>query len=167
MGRKCDFNEIAKSILAQVDDKVAFMEGGDGGRILFKYLEGKRYLIVLDDVWETEFWEYLVSSFPVSENGRNRILITTRLREIADHTRIKTLDLLNKDESWDLFREKVFGEEWCPPKLEEAGKRIVKICEGLPLMIIKVAELVSKADITVEYWNEVAADKESAIFMDA
>ncbi|XP_057808870.1 putative late blight resistance protein homolog R1A-10 [Salvia miltiorrhiza] len=173
VGRKCELNEIPRSILAQVDK--AFREGDDEQMInqyLYEFLKDKRYLIVLDDVWETEVWEYLRNYFPNSDDGRSRILITTRLREVADHTtissysNIKTVPLLNKEESWDLFREKVFGEEWCPPKLEEAGKKIVKHCDGLPLTIIKVAELLSKAEITVEYWNEVAADKENSVFMD-
>ncbi|KAH6761492.1 hypothetical protein C2S52_018925 [Perilla frutescens var. hirtella] len=171
VGRKCQLNEIPRSILAQVDEIITERDDEEINQHLCEFLKDRRYLIVLDDVWETEVWEYLISCFPNSDDGRSRILITTRLREVADHTtitcysNIKTVPLLNKEESWDLFREKVFGEEWCPPKLEDAGKKIVKNCDGLPLTIIKVAELLSEREITVEYWNEVAADKENSVFM--
>ncbi|KAH6806748.1 hypothetical protein C2S51_031579 [Perilla frutescens var. frutescens] len=171
VGRKCQLNEIPRSILAQVDEIITERDDEEINQHLCEFLKDRRYLIVLDDVWETEVWEYLISCFPNSDDGRSRILITTRLREVADHTtitcysNIKTVPLLNKEESWDLFREKVFGEEWCPPKLEDAGKKIVKNCDGLPLTIIKVAELLSEREITVEYWNEVAADTENSVFM--
>ncbi|XP_047978718.1 putative late blight resistance protein homolog R1A-10 [Salvia hispanica] len=172
VGRKCELSEIPWHILAQVDK--SFGDGdGDGdcemiNQRLYEFLKDKRYLIVLDDVWETKVWDYLECCFPNSDNGRSRILITTRLMEVCDHcnSRARTVPFLNKEESWDLFWEKVFGEEWCPPKLEEAGRKIVKHCDGLPLTIVKVAELLSKVDITVEYWNEVASDKENSVFLE-
>ncbi|KAL7153030.1 hypothetical protein ABFS83_04G137700 [Erythranthe nasuta] len=55
----------------------------------------------------------------------------------------------------------------CPAELEKAGMKIAEICEGLPLTIIKVAQILSEADKTAEYWNEVAADKRHSVFVDA
>ncbi|GFP83584.1 putative late blight resistance protein homolog r1b-8 [Phtheirospermum japonicum] len=59
---------------------------------------------------------------------------------------------LSKEESWELLREKVFGEEsLCPPLLKNAGKKIAECCEGLPLTIVTVGELLSKVKRTPDY----------------
>ncbi|XP_042003677.1 putative late blight resistance protein homolog R1A-3 [Salvia splendens] len=64
--------------------------------------------------------------------------------------------LMDKDESWDLLREKVFAMMVpCSFQLEEAGRKIAEKCDGLPLTIIKVAHLLSGSEKTVEYWNEM------------
>ncbi|XP_012854075.1 PREDICTED: putative late blight resistance protein homolog R1C-3 [Erythranthe guttata] len=136
--------------------------------MVYKSLKGSRYLIVLDDVWDTELWDELISSFPIGENGGN-ILLTTRLEEVANNLwssfRIRFLD---KKESWDLFRQKVFGEEESfSYELERAGKKIAEKCEGLPLTIVTVADILSKAEKTAKYWSEVAAKKQSSVFVDA
>ncbi|EYU17691.1 hypothetical protein MIMGU_mgv1a025613mg [Erythranthe guttata] len=132
--------------------------------------DDKRYLMVLDDIWDNDVWFGLIHHFP-DDNRGSRILITTRLREVA-HTANADVDcevrFLDKKESWDLLREKVFGEqESLPYELEKAGKKIAEKCEGLPLTIITVAKILSKSDKTTEYWNKVAAEKQNSVFMDA
>ncbi|KAL2466262.1 Disease resistance RPP8-like protein 3 [Abeliophyllum distichum] len=49
---------------------------------LYKYLKGKRYLIVLKDTWDTKAWEEVQLLFPDDSNG-NRIILTTRLADVA------------------------------------------------------------------------------------
>ncbi|GFQ06975.1 putative late blight resistance protein homolog r1a-4 [Phtheirospermum japonicum] len=61
---------------------------------------------------------------------------------------------LDKDESWDLLRYKVFGDQdyySLPPQLEKAGKKIAENCEGLPLTIVTVANLLSEAEKNTPY----------------
>ncbi|KAL8498811.1 hypothetical protein ACS0TY_021952 [Phlomoides rotata] len=70
------------------------------------------------------------------------------LKDIADcRDRIHQVPLLNEEESWSLLRERAFGEKklW-PRELEKPGKLIADKCDGLPLMIVVVADLLSKAD---------------------
>ncbi|KAM3383342.1 putative late blight resistance protein R1A-4 [Capsicum galapagoense] len=50
--------------------------------MLQKSLKGKRYLIVLDDMWKTEVWDSVRLCFP-SENKGSGILLTTRNTEVA------------------------------------------------------------------------------------
>ncbi|PHT52003.1 hypothetical protein CQW23_06465 [Capsicum baccatum] len=50
--------------------------------ILQKSLKGKRYLIVLDDMWNSEAWDDVRLCFP-SENKESGILLTTRNNELA------------------------------------------------------------------------------------
>ncbi|XP_012829327.1 PREDICTED: putative late blight resistance protein homolog R1A-10 [Erythranthe guttata] len=139
-------------------------------RMVFKSLRCLRFLIVLDDVWDRELCYELAKLFPNDYTG-SRILLTTRLYEVAacayplNTFRVPFLD---KKESWDLLRTKVFGEqESLSYKLEKAGKKIAENCEGLPLTIVTVANILSEANKTIEYWNEVATDKQNSVYKDA
>lgn len=81
------------------------------GERLHKFLSGMRYLIALDDVWCTEVWDKLKFFLP-DNNNRSRILVTTRLSNVAIHDGswyLKT-NFLDDDTSWNLFFEKTFGQ---------------------------------------------------------
>ncbi|CAA2975118.1 late blight resistance homolog R1A-10, partial [Olea europaea subsp. europaea] len=50
--------------------------------ILYKNLKDKRYLVVMDDVWDTEVWDKVKGLFLNDKNG-SRVMITTRLDNVA------------------------------------------------------------------------------------
>ncbi|XP_047260633.1 putative late blight resistance protein homolog R1A-3, partial [Capsicum annuum] len=112
--------------------------------MLQKSLKGKRYLIVLDDMWKTEAWDAVRLCFP-SENKRSGILLTTRNIEVARDVGTENLslhmDLMGPDESWNLFKSVVFANEALPSEFETIGKKIAEKCHGLPLTISVVARL--------------------------
>lgn len=93
--------------------------------------------------------------------------MTTRLQKLANTEDIYQVRLLNREESWDLLREKVFDEdEVCPAQLEKAGRKIAENCDGLPLLIVTVANLLSRAEKTAEYWKK-AANRGDSLYMEA
>ncbi|XP_058112015.1 disease resistance protein RPP13-like [Magnolia sinica] len=51
-------------------------------KVVSEYLEGKKYLVVIDDIWTRDAWDGLVSAFPDGKNG-SRVLLTTRNEDIA------------------------------------------------------------------------------------
>ncbi|GER44216.1 disease resistance protein [Striga asiatica] len=141
------------------------------GELLYKSLSGRRYLVVMDDLWSVEAWEKMQFYFPDYADG-SRIVITTRLTRVAlymansvDVVEMKFLDednswnlfckFLDEDNSWNLFCRIVFEEESCPPELEETGKKIVKSCRGLPLSITVIGGLLSKVKQSRRYWENV------------
>ncbi|XP_047957190.1 putative late blight resistance protein homolog R1B-8 isoform X2 [Salvia hispanica] len=170
VGRKCEFGEILRCILAQVDPSTRdqLLTQGDIGDddyeklvgLLEKRLRDKKCLIVLDDVWEsdTRVMDYL-------PQDNVRILLTSRLG--FRKSSFLKLRLLNEEESKKLLCQKVFGEEVFPPHLEKLGKKIVQKCEGLPLMIVTVAGLLSKEEKTPQFWTEVADKQHNSVFVDA
>ncbi|KAL7115342.1 hypothetical protein ACP275_04G178300 [Erythranthe tilingii] len=179
IGPKYRLADILVDILTQlnnrdIDEVILLMKGAELlvelKRMVFKSLRFLRYLIVLDDVWEIDLCSVLLELFPDDKNG-SRVLVTTRMKKVADCAKplnICKIPFLDKKESWDLLRENVFGEEEpCSYGLEKAGKKIAKNCEGLPLTIITVANILSKVDKTIEYWNEVADDKRNSVYKDA
>lgn len=172
LGQKPQLKEILKGILSQVNPEIdKMLKEGDVGLdelkgMMYRNLKGKRYLLVLDDVWETQAWNDLRRLLHYNRNG-SRVLLTTRLQKLANTEDIYQVRLLNREESWDLLREKVFDEdEVCPAQLEKAGRKIAENCDGLPLLIVTVANLLSRAEKTAEYWKK-AANRGDSLYMEA
>ncbi|KAL1537967.1 putative late blight resistance protein R1B-16 [Salvia divinorum] len=130
------------------------------GEELHQTLYGRRYLIVLDDVWSVAAWEKIKSFFPENGNG-SRIVVTTREQKVVNYFGSSSLfvDFLDYKNSWDLFCEVAFAEQNCPPQLERIVEKIVGKCRGLPLAIRVIGGLLGKSLRTQEYWEEIAKDK--------
>ncbi|XP_073125322.1 putative late blight resistance protein homolog R1A-3 [Henckelia pumila] len=135
---------------------------------LYKCLKGRRYLIVMDDIWHKEAWEEIKRLFP-DDNMGSRVLLTTRLSDVAKYANSSChehhlMRLLNEKESWDVLSFKIFGdEESCPTELEEVGKRIARSCKGLPLSIVVVRGVLSKVARTLEEWESIAKNLNSVL----
>ncbi|KAL8491063.1 hypothetical protein ACS0TY_022907 [Phlomoides rotata] len=160
--------EITEDILAQVDPEAhKMLMGGseeEKSEGLKETLKGKRFLIVLDDV---SVGAYLQSSFPDERNG-SHVVLTTRLKYLGQDVSVENfidLRLLDKEESWDLLRQKVFVGVSCPPHLEDNGKKIAEKCDGLPLTIVTIADLLSK--VPESLWIDVATKRKHKLFVDA
>ncbi|PHT34980.1 hypothetical protein CQW23_26780 [Capsicum baccatum] len=65
------------------------------------------------------------------------------------------MSFLSLDDSWNLFTERVFRKDPCPPQLEKIGRRIIRQCQGLPLSIVVVAGFLAKLDPTHYHWKKV------------
>ncbi|GFP79905.1 putative late blight resistance protein homolog r1a-6 [Phtheirospermum japonicum] len=177
VGQKYRVLDVIKRILFQLSPETEKVSRDEMDYLFLQTSMNKsfartgRYLIVLDDVWDRHLSSNFLDPFLDSSNHRILILFTTRQEHVgamAEDNLLK-LRLMDKEESWDLLREKVFCEESssCPPELEKAGKKIAEICDGLPLTIVTVADLLSKAaNMTPEYWKKVA-DKEISVLTDA
>ncbi|XP_048133318.1 putative disease resistance protein RGA3 [Rhodamnia argentea] len=118
-------------------------------RLLGKVLEGNKYLLVLDDLWndDRQRWLELRPLLMVGSRG-SKILVTTRNLSVGLATDansvIHDLHGLSEDKSWDLFRKMAFGdgEESLDWRLEEMGRVIVKKCAGVPLAIKTIGSLL-------------------------
>ncbi|KAK4485086.1 hypothetical protein RD792_007694 [Penstemon davidsonii] len=107
-------------------------------RRLSELLNQKRYLLVLDDVWneDQEKWSLLKSYLACGSSGAS-IIVTTRLKSVADIMSTfpaHHLAGLSEEDCWFLMKQRAFGhEEEEHPNLESIGKQIVKKCAGVPL----------------------------------
>ncbi|KAL8544584.1 hypothetical protein ACS0TY_004969 [Phlomoides rotata] len=104
--------------------------------ILRKWLEGKRYFIVLDDVWKKPHWDALQTAFPNEQGEASRLLFTSR-KEIFTKRQgyIHKMRVLNTEKSWELFLKMTMIGRRCPQELEDIGRKILEKCHGLPLAI--------------------------------
>ncbi|KAL0441034.1 UNVERIFIED_CONTAM: Disease resistance protein RPP13 [Sesamum radiatum] len=159
--------EILRGLLGLPND-VKGQESSDVrklGEMLHKRLFGRKYLIVMDDMWSTEPWDEIKLFFPNNGNG-SRIMITTRLSTVAASLGSRKpymLDFLDQEKSWNLLCEKVFGQKSCPyPELEAIGKDIAKYCRGLPLAIVVIGGLLANPNMTGQnHWESVAKNVKS------
>lgn len=106
-------------------------------------LANKDFLLVMDDVWTVEDWKVLQKILP-QENGKGKVLITSRQSEVAGQANIYRkshgMSLLGVEKSLELLKLKVFDNiENCPPQLEVIGRRIANKCGGLPLAVVVIA----------------------------
>ncbi|XP_057799000.1 putative late blight resistance protein homolog R1B-14 [Salvia miltiorrhiza] len=126
---------------------------------VYKKLKGRRYLIVMDDVWSTKVWDDVRNIFPDDGNG-SRIMLTTRLRDIATYPDSNSppheMRFMDDSQSWDLLKGKVFANCNCPPELEHVGKEIARSCAGLPLAVVLVAGFLSAVNKTQYSWEEIS-----------
>ncbi|XP_062152438.1 putative disease resistance protein RGA4 isoform X2 [Alnus glutinosa] len=110
---------------------------------------GKRYLLVLDDVWNenSNKWSDLEDLLVGGLRG-SKVLVTTRNGKVANITHTASpyfLGGLSESNSWELFKKMAFkdGEEPKNPKLVEIGREIVKKCARVPLAIRSIGSLLS------------------------
>ncbi|KAL8505346.1 hypothetical protein ACS0TY_016549 [Phlomoides rotata] len=103
-------------------------------------LNQKRYLLILDDVWNEnqEDWVRLECILACGSIGAS-VIVTTRLKKVADIVRTLPalcLTMLTEEQCWLLFKLRAFGKENDQhPNLEIIGRRIVKKCGGVPLAV--------------------------------
>ncbi|XP_078168104.1 putative disease resistance protein RGA3 [Carex rostrata] len=116
-------------------------------------IHGKRYLLVLDDVWNEngDKWEQLRNLLNCGDLG-SVVLVTTRsgiVAAVMGTIPKYNLGYFNEEDSWKLFHRRAFGMRVgeCE-ELVEIGKKLVKSCRGLPLAIKTLGSLMS-------YKNEV------------
>ncbi|XP_019180592.1 PREDICTED: putative late blight resistance protein homolog R1B-16 [Ipomoea nil] len=152
VSQEYDYKDLLHKIYSQVCGRG--IEIGNVAEELRKSLMGRRYLIVLDDIWSVEAWEELSRVFPSCDNG-SRIVLTSREESVvSDAKHICRLPFFTIDESWELLQVKLFKGNECPKELESIGKEISKKCGGLPLVVGLVAGLVGGVEESEQMWQE-------------
>ncbi|KAJ9542403.1 hypothetical protein OSB04_028909 [Centaurea solstitialis] len=145
-----DVNTLLAKIYESITEKACKVQTRDILiRNLQKELRGKRYLLVLDDVWDEnqEHWDDF-SSCMLKVNSRNGSVILVTTRKVKIGTKIMTNDsyalkCLSDDQCWSIFQERVFvAGRPLIPELVEIGHDIVKKCCGLPLLVKVIGSLL-------------------------
>ncbi|CAL4908497.1 unnamed protein product [Urochloa decumbens] len=174
VSRNPDIKSILRTILYEVvrqEDFEAVIEGDYVSRVagedqliakIREYLTGKRYFIVLDDIWDVKTWNSIKDIFPMTSCG-SKIITTTRINDVAqDCCRSSTngdvynMTPLSMADSTQLSYRRLFNpEEKCPSPLEEIAGQILEKCASLPLAIIAISGLLSSKEKTKEQWDQV------------
>ncbi|KAM0069323.1 putative P-loop containing nucleoside triphosphate hydrolase, leucine-rich repeat domain superfamily [Helianthus debilis subsp. tardiflorus] len=123
-------------------------------------LEGKRFLVVLDDVWNENYddWENLVRPFHSGATG-SRVIMTTRQQQLLKKIGFNHLDLLESlshDDALSLLARHALDVDNFDSHetLKPLGEGIVEKCGCLPLAIKAIGRLLrTKTD--GEEWNDV------------
>ncbi|KAJ9550358.1 hypothetical protein OSB04_014403 [Centaurea solstitialis] len=166
---------VRRDLLFQILVSIGVQEGLDQAsdsqlrEKLHKNLMGRRFLIVIDDIWSIDAWDDLKLFFP-HDNTASRILLTTRLNEVALHVKphgfVHSLHCLTEKESWKLLKQKVFHGDECPEPLIKPGMQIAKKCHGLPLSVAVMAGVLAEESTNQDLWEKIACTVSSYIVGD-
>ncbi|CAD6233388.1 unnamed protein product [Miscanthus lutarioriparius] len=162
VSRDPNFTKVLKDILYELDKKdYKDIHNTALGQqhltdLVHEFLKNKRYLIVLDDIWDTEPWEIIRCALP--DNGlKSQIITTTRIIDVAEHVggcyKMKPLTHLN---SKILFYGRIFGSESeCPKQFSDVSENVLKKCGGVPLAIVTVSSLLANKSRNVNEWHDL------------
>nr|XP_028956530.1 disease resistance protein RGA2-like [Malus domestica] len=155
----CISNVFELDILVKKILKVDKIDMDELQNDLRRKVDGKKYLIVLDDVWNENREKWLSLKYLLMRGGKgSRILITTRSETVAtisDTAKPYTLRGLNQEESWSLFKEMAFkdGKEPENSTIKAVGKEVARKCQGVPLAIRTIGGMLRTKYHETEWLN--------------
>ncbi|CDP08101.1 unnamed protein product [Coffea canephora] len=118
---------------------------------LNEVLKTKRFLLVLDDVWneDAEKWNRMSKCLRgIGASDESRIIVTTRNQTVVSIMQASftcQLGTLSDGDSWELFEKTAFGPGCAAvktPELINIGRKIVAKCGGVPLAVKAIGGLL-------------------------
>ncbi|KAE8787111.1 putative late blight resistance protein-R1B-14-like protein [Hordeum vulgare] len=163
VSQKPDIPKLLSNLLSQLG--IVSSIHADASDLLNKlreHLQDKRYLIIVDDIWDVYAWRVIKHAFPKNNLG-SRLITTTRIQDVATTCCSDQADVifemkpLGDRDSRRLFFYRIFGsEESCPHHLRDVSVEILKKCGGLPLALISISSmLASEGTMQKERWEHV------------
>ncbi|XP_050112973.1 putative disease resistance RPP13-like protein 1 [Malus sylvestris] len=171
-----DFNvvRVTKEILESITSRPVQVEGfSKMQHDLSEQLRGKKFLIVLDDIWNKDdsdlydLWTRLQSPFGIGAGG-SKIIVTTRdvnVAKIMGATGVHNLECMADGDCLEIFERHAFRgiNNGKPVNYGLIKTRIVEKCRGLPLAartlggLLRCKEKDEWGEILNKLWN--LADK--------
>ncbi|KAI8570633.1 hypothetical protein RHMOL_Rhmol01G0051100 [Rhododendron molle] len=161
-----DILGVTKAILESVTSRTCKFKALAQVQVeLQKALAGKKFLIVLDDVWNKNHsdWSSLKSPFNDGAPG-SKVIVTTRIMDvafmIAGPNKHHFLKELSEDECWSVFARHAFEDRSMDANqnLVSIGREIVKKCKGLPLAARTLGGLL-RCKLREDEWEGVLNNK--------
>ncbi|KAJ4718612.1 Disease resistance protein [Melia azedarach] len=145
-------NKIAGALkrkLPQIDDKVE-----RAGKLSRMLKEKRKFVLILDDVWEALSLEEVGIPEPTEDNGC-KLVISTRSLEVCRSMGCEEVKVekLSREEALNLFLDKVGRSILQVPTLKETVESVANECAGLPLAIVTVASSMRGVEKIHEWRN--------------
>ncbi|XP_024628165.1 putative disease resistance protein RGA1 [Medicago truncatula] len=142
----------------KIDDKLSLENLQN---MLHNHLSGKKYLLVLDDIWNESYvkWTQLRTHLMCGAQD-SKVIVTTRNKIVAQTMGVSvpyTLNGLNPESSWSLLKNIIsYGDETrsVNQTLESIGKKIEEKCIGVPLAIRTLGGLL-QGKTEAKEWTDV------------
>ncbi|CAL9004228.1 unnamed protein product [Prunus brigantina] len=165
-----DVVRVTKAILESVTSQpVKVEEFSKMQHDLNEQLRGKKFLIVLDDIWDKsdrdlyDLWTRLQSPFSVGAQG-SKIIVTTRDQNVAtimgaSATEVHNLEYMSDANCLEIFEQHAFVNinNDRPPNFELLQKKIAEKCRGLPLAARTLGGLLRQKEMNE--WEEILNNK--------
>ncbi|XP_052877595.1 putative disease resistance RPP13-like protein 1 [Gossypium arboreum] len=155
---------ITKAILQSITSESCDYSNLDLLQVKLKEkLSGKRFLLVLDDIWNENYNDWTILRSPFGEG--TTIIVTTRhqiVSSIVDPLKAFHLDKLSNDDCLSIFTQHALNARNFDghPHFKEIGKKIIRKCNGLPLAAKAIGSLLR----TVNHHREWERIYESEIW---
>ncbi|XP_028052767.1 disease resistance protein At4g27190-like [Camellia sinensis] len=147
------------NIQGQIADNLGFRLGeetlfGRATRLRQRLANGKRILLVLDDVWE--WLDLQAIGIPFwGENRGCKVVLTSRSLDVCigmgsqKNIEVKTLA---GEEAWHLFKEMVGDSVVDTPDMQPIAEQVVNECGGLPLALVTIGRALKHKSNSV--WTD-------------
>ncbi|PPD88607.1 hypothetical protein GOBAR_DD14446 [Gossypium barbadense] len=133
---------------------------------IYGVLRNKRFVILLDDLWERVDLNKVGIPKPSQENG-SKLIFTARSLEVCGEMearkRIK-VECLEPEKAWELFQAKV-GDETLNshPNIWKLAEQVVERCGGLPLALITIGHAMACKTTPMEWKYAIEMLKQSTL----
>ncbi|KAI9074153.1 hypothetical protein K1719_043868 [Acacia pycnantha] len=159
-------HDVTKSLVKSITPESADKKNLDSLRVeLRNSLSNKKFLIVLDDLWNEKYseWDDLITPFHSGRRG-SKIIVTTRQSRVVEITHTfppHKLSGLSHDDCWILLSKHAFANEDTKkyPELEIIGRKIAKKCGGLPIAAKTLGGLL-RSKVNAKEWNKILNSKQ-------
>ncbi|GAY55223.1 hypothetical protein CUMW_162770 [Citrus unshiu] len=133
---------------------------------ILRSLGEKRFVLLLDDLWERVDLTKLGVPLPNAQNTTSKVVFTTRFIDVCGsmeaHRKFKVA-CLSEEDAWELFREKVGAETLeSDHDIVELAQTVAKECGGLPLALITIGRAMAYKKTAEEWRYAIEALRRSA-----
>ncbi|KAM5550827.1 hypothetical protein ABKV19_027264 [Rosa sericea] len=150
---------ISKKVTSRPCDMDDFSQLQDN---LSKAMDGKKFLVVLDDVWSTcdyDSWTKLQAPLRRGAKG-SKVMVTTRDEKVAalmgaPAAEVYYLKTLSDGSCLQVFEQHISNDR--PPNFDLVKKKIVTKCNGLPLAAKTLGGILRRKE--TDKWEEILDDK--------
>ncbi|WVZ82913.1 hypothetical protein U9M48_030119 [Paspalum notatum var. saurae] len=153
-----DVDSLVQRIVEAAKENGCKVEGNSSLDKLRSVVSGKRYLLILDDVWnrDTGKWEKLKFYLAQGGNGSS-VLTTTRDRKVAEIMgTIEAHDIegLGKNFIKEIIKRRAFSSQTERPELLRMLDGIVQRCSGSPLAATALGSVLCTKN-TLQEWEDI------------
>ncbi|KAL5725661.1 hypothetical protein ACHQM5_008780 [Ranunculus cassubicifolius] len=126
----------------------------DKAQRILNVMSEKKFVILLDDVWQPLDLEAI--GIPSPHHNNSKIVFTTRSKEICGDMDVdKKFKVPNLDwgQAWTLFQQKLGREALnAHPEIPKLAEAVARECNGLPLALITIGRAM-RTKKTPHEWN--------------
>ena len=125
---------------------------------IFNLLKAKRFVMLLDDVWERLDLQRVGVPSPTAQN-KSKVILTTRSLDVCrcmEAQKSIKVGCLKEEEAINLFKEKV-GETTLNshPDIPQLAEIAAKECKGLPLALVTIGRAMAGKNTPQEWERAV------------
>ncbi|XP_048423178.1 putative disease resistance protein RGA3 [Pyrus x bretschneideri] len=163
-----DVNSILNLMLESLNsDRTGFTSQEALLNNLKERLKGKRYMLILDDVWNEaeDLWSSFTDCLSMLNSAPGSItIVTTRSEKVASITGTMPkcdLELLSKEDCWSILKGEALrngNARSLDSDQEGIGRAIAEKCAGVPLVAKVLGSLMRSQNSTRE-WSSILKSK--------